>query len=66
MQQMIVNFSSSKVIHSVYPGLLHIISTQRGNGRSNYCGLQNLTSAQLKAAFAELMGFSVGFHKVAS
>lgn len=40
VQQMIVNFSSSKVIHSVYPRLLHIISMQRGNGRSNYCGLQ--------------------------
>lgn len=26
----------------------------------------NLTSAQLKAAFTRLMGFSVGFHKVSS
>ena len=40
VQQMIVNFSSSKVIQSVYPRLLHIISMQQGNGRSNYCGLQ--------------------------
>lgn len=65
MQQMIVNFSSSKVIHSAYPWLPHIISMQRGNGRTNYRGLQNLTSAQLSAAFPRLMGFSVGFHKVA-
>lgn len=48
VQQMIVNFSSFKVIHSAYPWLLHIISMRRGNGRSNYCGLQTWHPPSLK------------------
>lgn len=63
---MIVNFFLLQGNPFSAPSILHIISMERGNGRSNYCGLHNLTSAQLKAASGWLMGFSVGFHKVAS
>lgn len=48
VQQMLVNFSSSKVIHSMYPWLLHIISMQQGNGCTNYCGLQTWHPPSLK------------------
>lgn len=37
--QMIAPFPRSKVIHSAFPRLPHV-STERGNGHSNYCGLQ--------------------------
>lgn len=65
VQQVMINFFfSSEVIHSEHPQLPHKLSVKLGMAAAITVGCR--LPPQVQAAFTPLMGFIVGFHRVAS